>query len=134
LGFGNARKLQEQLVSEFECLHSLTNAYLDAYGRAMVYGLEAFKAVLDDSRNVIRTTRDKIVNLMVCIFYLDLDLLPPKEDVDRDVARILNDKLLIPSARKLCGKFLEAPASSVGTVTNEAMVYAMRDNKDARMR
>lgn len=99
MGSGMVAGLQKKLVSKFERLASQRNSFLEAEARSVHFDLEALKGSMDASKKCIKVTRDSIVELMATIYSLGHEPLPPNEDVDKDVARIINDCCLTSAAR-----------------------------------
>jgi len=85
-------------VSKFESLATETNTYLETDVRSVRFGAEAFKEILAETKGGIRFLRDDIVQIMASIYNMGQDPLPPKEDLDADVSRILDDCCIATAA------------------------------------
>lgn len=88
----------------------MTNTYLEAEGRSVHYGMDAFKETMDESKKSIRYIRDDVVDIMAAIYELGHQPPSPKKEVDGNVARILNDSCLTLAAQAAATsvKFTEA--------------------------
>lgn len=134
MGTGDVKRLQEELISKYERLQSQTNTYLEAEGRCVHYGMDAFKETKDESKKSIRDTRDSVVRLMSAIYELGEEPLPPKKEVDGDVARILDDSCLTLAARAASTTVTSRAVSAKSTEATSRSEYKAESSKAAEAR
>lgn len=102
-------------MTQFENLAEETNAYLDAKGLAAHYGAESFEGTLAGAKISIKNLREAIVMLMAAIYKLGSEPLPPREELDRDVAEILEAPRLVLAAKAEAAETVAATSKQLTT-------------------